>query len=134
MRDFFESTGLYTLLNSDTEWWKTIVMYGIVGVLVYLAIWKKFEPLLLLPIAFGMFLANLPGADLIHLDMFYDEYYYECHFAIYVFWRLGSVCCKCGAFGNYGIACFFGKRYIWNRFNGSAYFVVCRRRYCNFLL
>ena len=75
MRDFFESTGLFTLLNSDTEWWKTLIMFGIVGVLVYLAIWKKFEPLLLLPIAFGMFLANLPGANLIHLDMFYDEYY-----------------------------------------------------------
>ena len=75
MQAFFENTGLFALFNSDTEWWKTLIMYAIVGVLVYLAIWKKFEPLLLLPIAFGMFLANLPGANLIHLDMFYDEYY-----------------------------------------------------------
>ena len=38
-----------------------LAMYLIVGVLFYLAIVKKFEPLLLMPIAFGMLLANLPG-------------------------------------------------------------------------
>ena len=38
------------------------VMILISFVLMYLAIVKKFEPLLLLPIAFGMFLINLPGA------------------------------------------------------------------------
>ncbi|MBO5410296.1 MAG: sodium ion-translocating decarboxylase subunit beta, partial [Clostridia bacterium] len=51
---------------------KTLIMYVIVGVLVYLAIVKKFEPLLLLPIAFGMLLANLPGANLFHMDWFID--------------------------------------------------------------
>ncbi|MBE6654442.1 MAG: sodium ion-translocating decarboxylase subunit beta [Ruminococcaceae bacterium] len=51
---------------------KTLIMYLIVGVLVYLAIVKKFEPLLLLPIAFGMLLANLPGANLFHMDWFID--------------------------------------------------------------
>ncbi|MBP3571517.1 MAG: sodium ion-translocating decarboxylase subunit beta [Clostridia bacterium] len=45
-------------------------MYVIVGILVYLAIVKKFEPLLLLPIAIGMMLTNLPGANLFHLDYF----------------------------------------------------------------
>jgi oxaloacetate decarboxylase beta subunit len=50
-------------------------MYVIIGALFYLAIVKKFEPLLLMPIAFGMLLANLPGAELIHLDFFFDEYY-----------------------------------------------------------
>jgi len=50
-------------------------MYLIVGVLFYLAIVKKFEPLLLMPIAFGMLLANLPGAELIHLEYFFDDYY-----------------------------------------------------------
>ena len=50
-------------------------MYVIVGALFYLAVVKKFEPLLLLPIAFGMLLANLPGAELIHLEFFFDEYY-----------------------------------------------------------
>jgi len=44
--------------------WQTIVMLIVSGVLIYLAIVKKFEPLLLLPIAFGMLLANLPLSDL----------------------------------------------------------------------
>ncbi|MBE6569163.1 MAG: sodium ion-translocating decarboxylase subunit beta [Ruminococcaceae bacterium] len=48
-------------------------MYVIVGVLFYLAVVKKFEPLLLMPIAFGMLLANLPGADLFHMDLFIHE-------------------------------------------------------------
>ena len=52
-----------------------LAMYAIVGVLFYLAIVRKFEPLLLMPIAFGMLLANLPGANLIHLDYFFDNYY-----------------------------------------------------------
>ncbi len=39
-------------------------------VLLYLAIAKKFEPLLLLPIAFGMFLANLPMSGLYHPELF----------------------------------------------------------------
>ena len=39
-------------------------------VLFYLAVVKKFEPLLLLPIAFGMFLTNLPGAGLYHPEFF----------------------------------------------------------------
>lgn len=42
--------------------WSNYVMLLISFVLMYLAIVKKFEPLLLLPIAFGMFLINLPGA------------------------------------------------------------------------
>ena len=54
-----------------------LAMYLIVGVLFYLAIVKKFEPLLLMPIAFGMLLANLPGANLIHLEYFFDNYYVE---------------------------------------------------------
>ena len=44
--------------------WQNAVMLLISFVLLYLAIHKQFEPLLLLPIAFGMFLANLPLADL----------------------------------------------------------------------
>ena len=42
--------------------WQNYVMLLVSFVLIYLAIVKKFEPLLLLPIAFGMFLINLPGA------------------------------------------------------------------------
>jgi len=41
-------------------------------VLAYLAIVKKFEPLLLLPIAFGMLLTNLPGAGMYHEELFAD--------------------------------------------------------------
>lgn len=44
--------------------WQNIVMMLISFILMYLAIVKKFEPLLLLPISFGMFLANIPLADL----------------------------------------------------------------------
>ena len=43
--------------------WQNYVMLLISFVLMYLAIVKKFEPMLLLPIAFGMFLINLPGAE-----------------------------------------------------------------------
>ena len=42
--------------------WQNYVMIGIACFLLYLAIVKKFEPLLLLPIAFGMLLANIPSA------------------------------------------------------------------------
>jgi sodium ion-translocating decarboxylase beta subunit len=41
-----------------------LIMVGVSLVLMYLAIVKKYEPLLLLPISFGMLLANIPGADL----------------------------------------------------------------------
>ena len=43
--------------------WRNYVMLLISFVLMYLAIVKKFEPMLLLPIAFGMFLINIPGAE-----------------------------------------------------------------------
>ena len=44
--------------------WQQLVMLCVAGILIYLAIVKKYEPLLLLPIAFGVLLANLPMADL----------------------------------------------------------------------
>ena len=44
--------------------WQHLVMFIISFILIYLAVVKQFEPLLLLPIAFGMFLTNLPLADL----------------------------------------------------------------------
>ena len=46
--------------------WQQCLMIGVACILVYLAIVKKFEPLLLLPIAFGMLLANLPLAGLMN--------------------------------------------------------------------
>ena len=74
IKNFLSSTGVSKLF-SDTNWWQYVVMYVIIGALFYLAIVKKFEPLLLMPIAFGMLLANLPGANLINLDFFFDDYY-----------------------------------------------------------
>ena len=50
--------------------WTYIVMILISFALMYLAIVKKFEPLLLLPIAFGMLLTNLPGAEMFHEQIF----------------------------------------------------------------
>lgn len=48
----------------------TLIMFAISFALLYLAIAKKFEPLLLLPIAFGMLLTNLPNANLFHPELF----------------------------------------------------------------
>ena len=71
-KEFLLSTGVYQLFQQD-GWWKTLLMLAISGVLVYLAIAKKFEPLLLLPIAIGMLLTNLPGGGMFHLDFFIGE-------------------------------------------------------------
>lgn len=69
---FCEGTGIALLINPDTYiWWQTILMIAIACVLLYLAIVKKFEPLLLVPIAFGMLLANLPQtANIMHPEWF----------------------------------------------------------------
>lgn len=53
--------------------WQEAVMLLLSFVLMYLAIVKKFEPLLLLPIAFGMALTNIPGADLYHSEFFLSD-------------------------------------------------------------
>ncbi len=74
IKNFLGTTGIAQLF-SNGDWWQYIIMYVIIGALFYLAVVKKFEPLLLLPIAFGMLLANLPGANLIHLDYFFDTFY-----------------------------------------------------------
>ena len=80
--NFLKTTGVYQLFTTNgsidiERALKYLIMYLIIGALFYLAIVKKFEPLLLLPIAFGMLLANLPGANLIHTEFFFDEYYQE---------------------------------------------------------
>ena len=71
--NFIDSTGVAQLVKDPAKLGMTLIMYVIVIVLMYLAIKKKFEPLLLLPIAFGMLLANLPGANMMHLDWFLDK-------------------------------------------------------------
>ena len=54
--------GLWEQMGIANGVWQNYVMLLISFVLFYLAIVKKFEPLLLLPIAFGMFIVNIPGA------------------------------------------------------------------------
>ena len=56
------------------EGWKNAVMIAIACFLLYLAIKKEYEPLLLLPIAFGMLLSNIPAAGLFHTSMWNDEF------------------------------------------------------------
>jgi len=64
--NFLMDTGFYMLADN----WLNLVMIAIACVLCYLAIVKKFEPLLLLPIAIGMLLTNLPGAEMYHAELF----------------------------------------------------------------
>ena len=65
--NFIQATGFYQIATGD---WKVLIMMIIAFVLLYLAIVKKFEPLLLLPIAFGMLITNLPGAEMYHEILF----------------------------------------------------------------
>ena len=61
--DFFRTMGF---MNID---WRQVVMLFVSFFLLYLAIKKQYEPLLLLPIAFGMLLTNLPGANMYHPEL-----------------------------------------------------------------
>ena len=65
--NFIQATGFYQIATGD---WKVLIMMVIAFGLLYLAIVKKFEPLLLLPIAFGMLITNLPGAEMYHEILF----------------------------------------------------------------
>ena len=67
--DFALETGFAAFFTQPGAW-KYAVMIVVACFLLYLAIVKKFEPLLLLPIAFGMLLTNLPGAGLYNADIF----------------------------------------------------------------
>ena len=70
--NFLNSTGIAKFAESP-DWWQPVVMYLIAIVLIYLAIGKGYEPLLLLPIAIGMLLTNLPGANMYHEAFFLAE-------------------------------------------------------------
>lgn len=70
--DFMGSTGIAKLI-AQPNFWQTLIMFAISFVLCYLAIVKGFEPLLLLPIAIGMLLTNLPGAEMFHDAIFINE-------------------------------------------------------------
>ena len=66
--NFLQSTGFAIIGENPLN----LVMIVVACALLYLAIVKKFEPLLLLPIAFGMLLTNLPGAGMYHAEYFAD--------------------------------------------------------------
>ena len=66
--NFITSTGFYQFTQEGN--WKCLIMIGVACVLLYLGIVKKFEPLLLVPIAFGMLVTNLPGAEMYHEILF----------------------------------------------------------------
>ena len=70
LKSFVNEAGLVSFFVGTG--WKSFVMIGVSLLLLYLAIKKEFEPLLLLPIAFGMLLTNLPGAEMFHPTLF-DE-------------------------------------------------------------
>ena len=62
--EFLSSTGFGQFFVGEN--WKCLIMIAIACGLLYLGIVKKFEPLLLIPIAMGMLVTNLPGAGMFH--------------------------------------------------------------------
>ena len=66
LMNFVEQSGISGIFAD----WRVLVMLIIACALLYLAIVKQYEPLLLLPIAFGMLLTNLPGAGMYHTELF----------------------------------------------------------------
>ena len=66
IQKFLEQTGFALILDDP----KVLIMIAIACFLAYLAIVKGFEPMLLLPIAFGMLISNLPGAGMYHEVLF----------------------------------------------------------------
>ena len=71
LKNLWETSG-FMMLD-----WRNYVMIAISCLLLYMAIGKKFEPLLLLPIAFGMLLTNLAGEGVFHPEWFADGVNWE---------------------------------------------------------
>ena len=68
INNFLTSTGFFQFTQWDN--WKCLIMIFISCVLLFLGIKKKFEPLLLVPIAIGMLVTNLPGSGMFHEILF----------------------------------------------------------------
>ena len=66
--NFGEQTGFFQFFQGDN--WKCAIMIVVACLLLFLGIVKKFEPLLLVPIAIGMLVTNLPGASMFHEILF----------------------------------------------------------------
>lgn len=72
--NLWTQTGFYTMFTGEEGTLgaiKTIIMLVVACVLLYLGIVKQFEPLLLVGIAFGILLTNLPGAEIYHPELWY---------------------------------------------------------------
>ena len=63
---FFANSGVAGLIQLGPDWWRPLLMLGVGGLLIYLAIAKEYEPLLLIPIGFAAILVNLPLTELFH--------------------------------------------------------------------
>lgn len=72
LKEFALETGIAQFFAAGG--WKNVIMILIALLLLYLAIFKKFEPYLLLPIAFGMLLVNLPNSEVFIQDKVTGEY------------------------------------------------------------
>ena len=70
--EIFANSGWAQIFFAESGW-KYAVMIGVACVLLYLAIVHQFEPLLLLPIGFGMLMTNLPLDGIFHMDIFINE-------------------------------------------------------------
>ncbi len=87
IKDFFSSMGFTSFFASAEELggtipgWGNLIMIGIAFFLCYLAIKKEYEPMLMLTIAFGMFLTNLPGAGMYHSELFAGGHVHWAEFA-----------------------------------------------------
>ncbi len=73
MTKFVNDMG-FVKMFAEQGGWKQLVMICVSCFLLYLAIKKQYEPLLLLPIAFGMLLTNFPGAEMFHTSLWNDEF------------------------------------------------------------
>ena len=70
--EIFAKSGWAQIIFTEGGW-KYAVMIAVACVLLYLAIVKQFEPLLLLPIGFGMLMTNLPLDGIFHMDIFINS-------------------------------------------------------------
>ena len=87
-------SGFAGLFGTGLDGWKSLAMILIAFVLLYMGIAKKFEPLLLVPIAFGMLLANLPNANIMQDGGLLNYFYYGVKFDIYpplIFMGVGAM-------------------------------------------
>ncbi len=109
IESFFQTTGLNAIVNpvkglknahgieisTFAQSWGRVIMFIIIFILFYLAIAKGFEPLLLLPIAFGGLLANIPVADMAApghmLGIIYDMGIRNEFFPLLIFMGVGAM-------------------------------------------